>query len=260
MKIPKSGKMMLSLIAVPLIAYGVICLLFFMFQRQMIYYPVSEVSVPEVPYIFLDTGEVRIKVWTLNTGRSRALIYFGGNAENVAYNIDDFRDLFPGYTVYLVNYRGYGGSSRSPGEEGFRRDALLVYDHFARHHGSVSVMGRSIGAAVATYLASKRRVERLLLVTPFDSAAEVAKQFYPYLPVSLILRERLDAAAMAPEVTARTLIIAAGDDEFIPEENSRSLEKAFVNTEAQYLSVGGAGHNTIQLHPDYRAAVAAFMR
>ena len=260
MKIPESGKKMLYVIAVPVIAYTALCLLFFLLQRQMIYYPVAEVDLPQVPHIVLDTGKVRIKVWTLNTGREKALIYFGGNAENVAYNIDDFRTLFPGYTVYLVNYRGYGGSSSSPSEEGFRSDALLVYDHFSRRHRSVSVMGRSIGASVATYLASKRRVDKLLLVTPFDSAVNVGKTIYPFLPVSLILRERLDAAAAAPEVTAQTLIIAAGSDEFIPQENSRNLEKAFVHAEVQYLSLGGAGHNTIQLHPEYAPAVAAFMR
>ncbi len=260
MKIQKNGRMMLSIIAVPVIAYGVICLLFFMFQRQMIYYPTAEVSVEGVAHIILDAGKVRIKVWTLNPGRRKALIYFGGNAENVAYNIDDFRQMFPDRTVYLVNYRGYGGSSGSPSEAGFQRDALLSYDHFSKHHSSVAVMGRSIGAAVATYLASKRRVDRLVLVTPFDSAVNVGKKIYPFLPMGLIVQEKLDAAAMAEKITVPTLIVAAEDDEIVPYENSRNLEQAFTRVRPEFVLLGGTGHNTVQLHPDYRKTIAAFIR
>jgi hypothetical protein len=119
MQILKNGRNMISFIATFTIAYVLMCFLLFVFQRQIIYFPTSEVSVPGIAYTTLDTGEVRIKVWTLNPGKEKALIYFGGNAENVAYNIDDFGTLFADRTVYLVNYRGYGGSSGSPHEEGF---------------------------------------------------------------------------------------------------------------------------------------------
>lgn len=260
MKIPKSDKDMVSVIAVLISAYVLVCFVFFFLQRQMIYYPTAEVNVPGVAHIVLDTGKVRVKVWTLNTGKREALIYFGGNAENVAYNIDDFRVMFPERTVYLVNYRGYGGSSGSPHEAGFQSDALLTYDHFSKRHSSVSVMGRSIGGAVATYLASKRNIEKLVLVTPFDSAANVGKKIYPFLPIELILKERLDAAGMAPEITIPTLIVAAADDEIIPSENTGNLVKAFGKTDVEFVSLEGTGHNTVQLHPDYKRVIAGFMR
>ncbi|WP_345976321.1 alpha/beta hydrolase [Sulfurimonas sp. HSL3-7] len=260
MKIPKSGRMMFSIIAIPVIAYGAICLLFYMFQRQMLYYPTPEVNVPGVAHIILDRGKVRIKVWTINTGRQKALIYFGGNAENVAYNIDDFRTLFPDRTVYLVNYRGYGGSSGSPSEKGFQRDALLAYDHFSKYHSAVSVMGRSVGAAVATYLASQRRVEKLVLITPFDSAVSVGRKIYPFLPMGLIVQEKLDAAAMAGKITAATLIVAAADDEIIPYENTRNLAEAFTGVRPEFVSLSGVGHNTVQLHPDYKKQISSFLQ
>ena len=225
----------------------------------MIYHPTPEVNVPGVAQIVLDTGAVRLKIWTLNPGKREALIYFGGNAENVAYNIDDFRVMFPERTVYLVNYRGYGGSSGSPSEDGFQSDALLTYDHLGKQHSSVSVMGRSIGAAVATYLATKRDIEKLLLVTPFDSAVNVGKKFYPFFPIDLILQERLDAASMASEITIPTLIIAAADDNIIPSENTENLVKAFTKTEVEFVSLSG-GHNSVHLDPDYKRTIAAFMQ
>ena len=260
MQIPKNGSSMISFIATFIIAYVAICFLLFIFQRQMIYFPTSEVSVPGAAHTVLDTGEVRIKVWTLNPGKEKAFIYFGGNAENVAYNIDDFSTLFADRTVYLVNYRGYGGSSGSPHEEGFYSDALFVYDHFMKQHTALCVMGRSVGAAVATYLASKRDVEKLILVTPFDSAINVGKKIYWFFPMGLILKEKLDSAGRAAKITTDTLIIAAANDRIIPYEHTRNLIKAFTKTEVEVAMLDGTGHNTVHLHPDYKKIIAAFMR
>ena len=251
---------MVSFIATFTIGYVAMCFLLFIFQRQMIYFPTSEVSVPGVTHTVLDTGEVRIKVWTLNPGKEKALIYFGGNAENVAYNINDFRTLFADRTVYLINYRGYGGSSGSPHEEGFYSDALLAYDHFTKQHTALSVMGRSIGAAVATYLASKRDVEKLILVTPFDSALNVGKKIYWFFPMGLILKELLDSADRADEITTDTLIIAAADDRIIPYENTHNLAQAFTKTQVEVVMLSNTGHNTVHLHPDYKKIITAFMR
>ena len=251
---------MISFIITLSIAYIAICFLLFIFQRQMIYFPSSEVNVPDVAHTVLDTGEVRIKVWILNPGKEKALIYFGGNAENVAYNIDDFRTLFFDRTVYLVNYRAYGGSSGSPHEEGFYRDALFAYDHFKKEHTALSVMGRSIGGAVATYLASKRDVEKLILVTPFDSAVSVAKKLYWFFPMDLILREQLDSVAKADKIRADTLIIAAENDRIIPYAHTHNLAQAFSQTEVELVTLSDRGHNTVHLHPDYRKTIAAFMK
>lgn len=251
---------MISFIATLTIAYIAICFLLFIFQRQMIYFPTSKMSVPGVAHTVLDTGEVRIKVWILNPGKEKALIYFGGNAENVVYNIDDFRTLFSDRTVYLVNYRGYGGSSGSPHEEGFYSDALFVYDHFLKEHTELSVMGRSIGGAVATYLTSKRDVEKLILVTPFDSAVNVGKKLYWLFPMELILRERLDSAGRAAKITTDTLVIVAGNDRIIPYENTHNLVQAFIKTQVEVAILSDRGHNNVHMHPDYWKTIAAFMK
>ncbi len=254
------GRKMLSFIAVLGIFYVLMCFLLFVFQRQIIYLPSTEVSVPDVAYTLLDTGEVRIKVWTLNPGKEKALIYFGGNAENVAYNIDDFRSIFADRTVYLVNYRGYGGSSGSPYEGGLYSDALAIYDHFIKLHSTISTMGRSIGGAVATYLASKRNIDKLILVTPFDSAVNVGKKIYGFFPIDLIIKERLDSVGRAADITTDTLIIAAGNDRVIPYENTQNFIHSFNKTEVETVTLSNVGHNTVHLHPDYKETIASFMR
>ncbi len=260
MKILETGRNMISFITTLGIAYLFMCFLLFLFQRQMIYFPSSEVNVPDIAHTTLDTGEVRIKVWILNPGKERAIIYFGGNAENVAYNIDDFGTLFPDRTVYLVNYRGYGGSSGSPNEKGLYSDALFVYDYAMQNHTALSVMGRSIGSAVATYLASKRNIDKLILVTPFDSAMNVGKKIYWFFPMGFILTERLDSLERAGDITTDTLIIVAGNDRIIPYENTQNLIQSFNKTEVKVATLDNTGHNTVHLHPDYKKIITAFIK
>ncbi len=251
---------MISFITILTIAYVSMCFLLFIFQRQMIYFPSSEVRVPGVAHTVVDTGEVRIKVWTLNPGKEKALIYFGGNAENVAYNIDNFSTLFSDRTVYLVNYRGYGGSSGSPSEEGFYSDALFVYDHFIKDHTALSAMGRSLGIAVTVYLASQREVDKLVLVTPFDSAVNVGKNMYWFFPIELIMKERLDSVGIADKITTDTLIIAAANDKIIPYEHTHTLAKALTKTKIEFVILDDTGHNTVHRHPDYKKIITAFMK
>jgi pimeloyl-ACP methyl ester carboxylesterase len=259
MQIPKSVKTMFSFLATLFIAYVLFCVAVFFFQRHMIYFPRPEVGVPGVAHIFLDTGKVRVKVWTLNPGRREAVLYFGGNAENVADNIDDFRSIFAGRTVYLVNYRGYGGSSGTPSEEGLYSDALLAYDYFAKKHTDVSVMGRSVGTGVATYVASRRTVKKLVLVTPFDSLEHVARTHYPFLPVGLILREQYDSAGRGAKINADTLIVASRDDEIVPIALSKHLGDTLIHAPLKFAELSEVGHNTIHLHPAYRKIIADFM-
>ena len=97
-------------------------------------------------------------------------------------------------------------------------------------------------------------------MTPFDSATNVGKKLYRFLPIDLVLKERLDAAGMAAEIVAPTLIVAAANDEIIPYENTDNLVRSFTNAEVEFVSLSNSGHNTVHLHPDYKRTIAAFMK
>jgi pimeloyl-ACP methyl ester carboxylesterase len=259
MRIPKSVTDMVAFLSTLLIVYLAMCLALYLFQRQLLFFPVAEVSPAGATHVTVDTGGAKIKVWVVNPGREEALIYFGGNAENVAYDIDTFGATFPGHTLYLVNYRGFGGSSGSPSEAGLYRDALALYDRFSPGHKRVAAMGRSIGAAVATYLASERAIEKLVLVTPFDSAVNVGRKLYPFFPMGLIVRDRYDSAGRAGKIKAKTLIIAAGSDGIIPNENTLALVRAFPEKQLQFETLPETSHNTLHFHPDYDRLLSEFM-
>ncbi|MEJ2501059.1 MAG: alpha/beta hydrolase [Campylobacterales bacterium] len=250
---------MTAFLATLLTAYLAMCLLLYVFQRRLLFFPTAEVDLDGTESRFVDTGDATIKVWVVNPGHVKALIYFGGNAENVAYDVDEFSARFPGRTLYLVNYRGYGGSSGTPDEAGLYRDALALYDRFAPAHDRMAVIGRSIGSAVATELASKRATEKLVLITPFDSAVSVAQKLYPLFPMRLIVRDRYDSLARSEKISVPVLIIAAGRDEIIPPENTRRLARAFSEEQLRFETLPGTGHNDLHLHPDYDRLLSNFI-
>ena len=207
---------------------------------------------------------VRLHGWHLPAGAAGSarplVIYFGGNAEEVSWMLE-FAQIFAGWDLALINYRGYGSSAGKPSEKALLRDALAIYDHFVRRSGidstRVVVVGRSLGSGVATYLASQRPVRGVLLIAPFDSITEVAQNFYPFLPVRLMLGKLYDSAALAPSITAPLRMIVASRDEIIPARHSRRLFDLWGGPK-EMVAIAGAGHNDLQQHREYWQAIRDF--
>jgi pimeloyl-ACP methyl ester carboxylesterase len=108
-------------------------------------------------------------------------------------------------------------------------------------------------------LAAERPVERLVLVTAFDSLVNVAKEYFRWLPVGLLMRDRYDSARRAAEVSAPVLVVIAGEDEIIPRQRSQALIEAFAPGQVQVVVVPGVGHNTLDLAPEYLESVRNFL-
>lgn len=248
-----------SLLALTIIVYLCLCAYLYLFQRSFIYFPTPAAESVRAEGLWLDTGGERIRIWRLHGDRAEAIIYFGGNAEDVAWNIPEFSDLFSGKAVYLVNYRGYGGSTGSPSESALYRDAEAIFDFAIAGHRSVSLIGRSLGASVATHLAVVRPVERMTLITPFDSLSSLARNLYPIFPTSLLLKERHDSMSRAHRIDAPVLIVVAGRDEIIPRENSERLAKALDPALVTLQIIDGTMHNTIGTSPEYARVLDEFM-
>jgi pimeloyl-ACP methyl ester carboxylesterase len=241
------------------VAYGVLCAWVFFTQRGQIYFPMPVSAAPGAEVLWVESQGERIKVWTVARPGGRALLYFGGNAEDVAGNVELFAEACPGRSLYLVNYRGYGGSSGRPSETGLVADALAVFDLVQAAHADVAVMGRSLGSGVAVQLAAARPVERLVLVTPYDSLVNVAREYFRWLPVGLLMRDRYESARRASQVSAPVLVVIAGDDEIIPRKRSDAIAAAFAPGQARVVVVPGVGHNTLDLSPKYLMSVRTFL-
>ena len=196
-------------------------------------------------------GAVHRQGLTQDLHAKGALIYFGGNAEDVSYSLPGLANAFPDHAVYLLHYRGYGGSTGTPSEAAIIKDALTLFDKVHAEHKNIVVVGRSLGSGVAVQLASQRPVARLVLVTPYDSIAEIAARQFPVFPVRWLLRDKFESYKYAPQITVPTLIIAAEHDEVIPRASTDALFNSFRARVAVFKVIARTGHNTISDSPEY---------
>ena len=241
-----------------MLAYLAFGALLFSYQRDFLYSPAPAIAHKYTEIDFSNEGET-LKMVVLNRGKSSAILYFGGNSESVEHNIDDFLRAFPNVSVYLPKYRGYGGSTGKPTEAGLYSDALFVYDQLKSKHKNISVIGRSLGSAVATFVASKRAVEKLVLITPFDSIKNIAQASYPIYPMSLMLKDKYDSAARAGSIKAKTLLLVAENDRLITRSYSDRLLEAFSESVARQVVIKNTGHNSISMGDNYFLVLSEFL-
>ena len=241
----------MSLVALIVAVYLVLCAALFFFQRSLIYFPQPNAVSGSDSQLILSMPDARVSVITRERVGPRALIYFGGNAEDVSRNLPEFTEAFPEYAVYLLNYRGFGGSGGSPSEAAIAEDALALFDQVYASHPQVAVVGRSLGSGVAVRLASQRPVQQLILVTPYNSLEEIAARQYPWVPVQWLLKDRFESGKYAAHIRVPTLLLAASDDEVIPRASTQRLLENFPQGVAVLRVVPDSGHNSISDRAQY---------
>jgi len=197
---------------------------------------------------------------------SKTLILgFGGNGWNGQDAAEYLHELYPEHDVVVFHYRGYRPSTGSPSAEALIADAPLVYDAAVKEVKSsrVIAVGFSIGTGVAAQLSAQRKLDGLILVTPFDSLKAVAQSMYPWLPIGPIFAHEIDAAGPLRRGKAPVAIIAAERDEIVSPERTAVLRKALPKL-AFDRTIKRAGHNDIYTRSDFhdamREALAAVSR
>lgn len=234
--------------------YLAICGLLYWYQRAYLYFPVPRHA--EVPSFVLKRGDADVVVSTNGVVSPQAVLYFGGNAEDVSQAVALLARAFPGRAIYAMHYRGYGGSAGSPSEQALVADAGRLFEQVATKHRAIVVVGRSLGSGIALQVAAWHRAERLVLVTPYDSIAELAAAQFPLFPVGLLLQDRYESWRYAPRIKVPTTLIVAHRDEVIPNASSLRLAGRFAPGIATVVDFPDAGHNDVSDAPGYPAALA----
>jgi pimeloyl-ACP methyl ester carboxylesterase len=250
-------------IGLPLIVY--------LAQDALIFYrqPIAEGRRAEIARLKPAVGDVwlaaadgtRVHAWHLKAGPTLVL-YFGGNAEEVSWMLEEAQAGAPGISWLLMDYRGYGQSAGAPSETVLVADALALHEHALTLPGvdpkRIYAFGRSLGSGVAVALAAERPLAGLVLATPFDSLAAVAKHYYWYLPVDWMLKHRFDSIGRAPQQKAPLLCLVAQSDEVIPPAHAERLFAAWGGPKRKVV-LAGAQHNSTDAHPDFWPSIRAFL-
>ncbi len=250
----------------------------YFFQDRLIFYPqtVSESEseriadehkrAEEVSFSTAD-GE-QLHGWLLHPAdadqkAAPLLIYYGGNAEELSSQIAPMSANLTDWSVLLVNYRGYGRSGGSPGEQALYNDAIMIFDEIHEQLGhteisSTVLMGRSLGGSIATKVASERQVDGMVLISPFDTLTNVAKIHYPFLPVSWLLKYSFNSLESAPDISVPLLALAAKNDDIIPPERTKTLIANW-DGPVQFELIENRHHNDIHMDSQFWNVITEFL-
>ena len=206
---------------------------------------------PEAEELSLTSSDgIKIHGWFVKNSEdsvSPAIIYFGGNAEEVSWMIPELKK-FKGRSFALFNYRGYGLSQGTPGEKEIFEDSLIIYDYVSSkkdvRKDNISTVGRSMGSAVSVYLAENRPIKKTLLVSPPDSIENIAKDLFPYIAVGVILKHPFDSLSRAPGIKTPALFVIAEKDTIVKPEHSLRLALAW-GGEKDVVIIEGKDHNDV---------------
>lgn len=223
-------------------AYVALVLFLYVAQGSLLYLPgiPSRELTADPRDIGLDYEEVHLQAadgvglhgWYVPAGDARGtLLFFHGNAGNISHRLDSLRIFHRlGLNVLIFDYRGYGRSEGKPSEEGMQQDALAAWNHLVTVRGEaperVVLFGRSLGAALAAWLAARERPGALILESAFVSVPELAGDLYWWLPARRLSRLRYDTRDYLAGVQCPVLVVHSPDDEIIPYRHGRALYEA----------------------------------
>jgi fermentation-respiration switch protein FrsA (DUF1100 family) len=238
------------------IVYFLIAVLFYIFQRRLLYFPQKQYASPQ--QLGLE-GVEEVRVRTSHTRRLYAwyapappgrptILYFHGNGGSLASRaprLDFFRQH--GYGVLLTTYRGYSGSSGWPAEYPIKMDALYFF-HWLMARGvlesDIVLYGESLGTGVAVAVALNHHPRAIVLEAPYSSIVDVAAARFPFLPVRPFMKDRYESIRLIGRLQSPLLIVHGERDRIVPAKYARKLfQAARQPKEAAWLH--DAGHNNL---------------
>ena len=176
------------------------------------------------------------------------LLYFHGNAGDLSRwgsIVEPFTDL--GYDVLVMDYRTYGKSTGKLSENTLFSDAQLFYDHALEKYAAKNIIiyGRSLGASIATHLASNNDCKKLILETPFYSLQETAQERFPFLPTKQLLKYEMPSFEFIQKVSEPIRIFHGTKDNVISYESGKRLFESIPHNHKKMYTIQNGGHNNL---------------
>lgn len=258
-----------TIIAIIAGVYIVVCILAYLMQRQLIYFPNRHIATTpaalglQFEEITRESADgVKFIVWFIPAeSAGLSVVYFHGNAENLSNPVGTYKLLHDlGVSVYAFEYRGYATCTGSPSEEGITLDLQTFGKYLAeqRPDDTVVAFGRSLGGAVAVKFATLARVDGLILESTFNRMSDVARSAFPYLPISLLLREKYQSEDVVKGFTGPVLCLHSPDDEVIPFRLGKKLFDS-IKSEKTFIEISGSHNSSVEeSEPILRTAYAQF--
>ena len=211
-----------------IIAYIVVIIFVYFYQRNLLYHPSEnnyQNDTIQFNYeeIFIKVNdEIKLKSWIINKDLKnfKTLVFFHGNAGDLSNRIYKLNELDKlNINILLISWRGFSGNEGYPTEKNLYEDAEAAIKWLNKKkvsNSQIILYGESLGTGVAVEIASKNNFNSIILESPFTSIENSAKIYYPYLPVSFLLKDRYDSISKIKKINSPILIMHGRKDDIVP--------------------------------------------
>ena len=224
----KFRKNLLQLILIIFFLYFFVLVFLYFYQRNLLYLPNEnnysgdKISV-DIQKVKIPTSDnIELLGWyhEKNLKDHKTLVYFHGNAgslENRIHKLNHFKNM--NINFLIIAWRGFSGNNGKPTEEGLYIDGKSAIDWLIKKgvdEKNLILYGESLGTGVATHLAQNKNYAGVILETPFTSMIDTAKKFYPYIPVSLLLKDKFENYKKIKNINSPILVMHGEVDQIVP--------------------------------------------
>ena len=224
----KRRNLFLEIIIGILIIYTTVLIFLYIFQRNLMYNPNEnnyfgdklEVEIEKVKITTSDN--LNLLGWFHNKDlkKFKTIVYFHGNAgklDNRIYKLNHFKNMDVNFLI--IAWRGFSGNKGKPSEKGLYEDGKSTIE-FLKNLGvnekDIIIYGESLGTGIATEIAQNDKFAGLILETPFTSMIAAAKNFYPYIPVGLLLKDKYKNDKKIKNINIPLLVMHGEADQIVP--------------------------------------------
>ena len=221
------------------LAYVVILLFTYLYQRNLLYHP-SENNYQgdsinfNYQEVLIEVDEnIKLKSWVIKKDLKnyKTILYFHGNAGDLTNRVHKLNKLNKlDVNILIISWRGFSGNLGKPTEENLYNDARKSVEWLNQigiENESIILYGESLGTGIATELGQDNSFAGIVLESPFTSIADAAKIYYPYLPIDLLIKDKYDSLKKIKNINTPILIMHGKKDDVVPFKMGAELfEKA----------------------------------
>ena len=242
------GAYFLQFILTIFVIYFLVLVFLYFYQRSLLYHPNEnnysgdKISV-DIEKVKIQTSDnIELLGWyhEKNLKDYKTLVYFHGNAgslENRIHKLNHFQDM--NINFLIIAWRGFNGNKGKPSERGLYVDGKSAIDWLIKKgvdEKNLILYGESLGTGVATHLAQNKNYAGVILETPFTSMIDAAKNFYPYIPVNLLLKDKFENYKKVKNINSPILIMHGEVDQIVPFSMGKKIYELANNPKYSYFT------------------------
>ena len=218
-----------------ILGYAFLLVFLYFYQRNLMYHPSENnysndellVNIEKVKITTSDGLDLLGWYHEKDIKKNKTILFFHGNAgslENRIHKLNHFQDMNVNFLI--IAWRGFSGNQGKPSESGLYEDGESSIKWLVRKgidEKNIVIYGESLGTGVATHLSQNKKFAGIILETPFTSMIDAAKKFYPYIPVSFLLKDKFENKNKVKNIKSPILIMHGEKDQIVPFEMGRKI-------------------------------------